>query len=126
MPDSAGAGKWRGGLGVVTELEFLDDGAEASIFGDGDLPSTAAFGLFGGGPGSVNEIDFTYHDGRVHRPHLKDLVSGIPRGTIYRQVAGGGGGYGDPHERPREDVRRDLRNGVISADAARELYGLDD
>jgi N-methylhydantoinase B len=126
MPDSAGAGKWRGGLGVITELEFLDEGAEASIFGDGDLPSTAAFGLFGGGPGSVNEIDFTYPDGRVHRPHLKDLVSGVPRGTVYRQVAGGGGGYGDPHERDRETVRRDLRNGVISADAARELYGLDD
>ena len=51
MPDSAGAGQWRGGLGVVTELEFLDDGAEASIFGDGDLPETAAFGLFGGGSG---------------------------------------------------------------------------
>lgn len=124
MPDSAGAGQWRGGLGVVTELEFLDDGAEASIFGDGDLPETAAFGLFGGGPGSINEVSFTYPDGSTHAPHLKDLVSNIPRGTVYRQVAGGGGGFGDPSQRPRERVREDLGNGVISEQAAGELYGL--
>ena len=41
-------------------------------------------------------------------------------------MAGGGGGYGDPRERDRETVRRDLRNGVISPDAARDLYGLDE
>jgi N-methylhydantoinase B len=126
MPDSAGAGRWRGGLGVVTELEFLDDGAEASIFGDGDLPETAAFGLFGGTSGSINEIHFTYPDGSVHRPRLKDLVSGIPRGTVYRQVAGGGGGYGNPRERDRETVLRDVRNGVVSVEVARELYGVSD
>ncbi|MCW2954331.1 MAG: hydantoinase B/oxoprolinase family protein [Conexibacter sp.] len=126
LPDSAGAGRWRGGLGVVTELEFLDDGAEASIFGDGDLPETAAFGILGGTAGSINEIQFTYPDGHVHRPRLKDLVSNIPRGTVYRQVAGGGGGYGDPAERPRERVRKDVRNGVVSAAQARALYGMTD
>ncbi|HEY4281346.1 MAG TPA: hydantoinase B/oxoprolinase family protein [Conexibacter sp.] len=123
-PDSAGAGRWRGGLGVVTELEFLDDGAEASIFGDGDRPDTAAFGTLGGSRGSVNEISFAYPDGRVLRPRLKDLVSGIPRGTVYRQVAGGGGGYGDPHTRPRDRVLRDVRNGVVSPEVAREQYGV--
>ena len=41
-------------------------------------------------------------------------------------ACGGGGGFGDPRERDRETVRRDLDNGVISADAARELYGLDE
>jgi N-methylhydantoinase B len=126
LPDSAGAGRWRGGLGVVTELEFLDDGAEASIFGDGDLPETAAFGILGGTAGSINEIQFTYPDGHVHRPRLKDLVSNIPRGTVYRQVAGGGGGYGDARDRPRERVLRDVRNGVVSAAQARELYGMTD
>jgi N-methylhydantoinase B len=124
QPGSAGAGQWRGGLGVVTELEFLDDDAEASVFGDGDRPDTAAFGLFGGTSGSVNEISFTYPDGRVHRPALKDLVSHIPRGTIYRQVAGGGGGYGDPRARPRERVLADVRNGVVGIDEAVARYGV--
>jgi N-methylhydantoinase B len=123
LPDSAGAGRWRGGLGVVTELEFLDDGAQASVFGDGDTPDTTAFGIRGGGPGSVNAIEFRYPDGRVHRPRLKDLVTAIPRGTVYRQLAGGGGGYGDPRERDREALAADVRAGVVSPAAARELYG---
>lgn len=123
LPDSAGAGRWRGGLGVVAELEFLDDGAQASVFGDGDTPDTTAFGIRGGGPGSVNAIEFRYPDGRVHRPRLKDLVTAIPRGTVYRQLAGGGGGYGDPRERDREALAADVRAGVVSPAAARELYG---
>jgi N-methylhydantoinase B/oxoprolinase/acetone carboxylase alpha subunit len=104
-PDSAGAGHWRGGLGVITELEFLDDDAQMSIFGDGDTEATSAFGILGGGSGSVNEITFTFPDGTVLRPRLKDLVSHIPRGTVYRQLAGGGGGYGDPRERDPERSR---------------------
>src|SRR6202042_3152344 len=54
-------------------LNAFKGGGGATLAAAGPLPSTAAFGLFGGGPGSVNEIDFTYPDGRVHRPHLKDL-----------------------------------------------------
>ena len=109
----------------MTEFEFLDDGAEASVFGDGDLPETAAFGIFGGGSGCVNEIEL--HLPRRHRPPPapEGPRLGIPRGTVYRQVAGGGGGYGDPRERDRETVGGDLRNGVITADAARELYGFE-
>lgn len=125
LPDSAGAGRWRGGLGVITELEFLDEGAQASIFGDGDTPETTAFGIHGGTSGSKNGIEFVYPDGRTHRPRLKDLVSNIPRGTIYRQIAGGGGGYGDARERDRDALAADVRAGVVSADAARELYGWD-
>ncbi len=125
LPDSAGPGRWRGGLGIVTELEFLDEGAQASIFGDGDTPETTAFGILGGGDGSTNEIEFRYPDGGVHRPRLKDLVSTIPRGTVYRQIAGGGGGYGDPRERDRAAVAADVRAGVVSAENAREFYGWD-
>ena len=47
----------------------------------------------------------------VVRPRLKDLVTDIPAGTVYRQVAGGGGGYGDPHERAGERVRQEVADG---------------
>ena len=70
---------------------------QASVFGDGGTPETAAFGILGGRSGSANEIELRYPDGTVQRPRLKDLVTDIPAGTVYRQVAGGGGGYGDPH-----------------------------
>jgi N-methylhydantoinase B len=48
----------------------------------------------------------------------------VPKGTVYHQLAGGGGGYGDPQERPAELVAREVRNGIVSARAAREVYGV--
>ena len=53
-------------------------------------------------------------DGEVRKLTSKDLVRGVPKGTLYVQHAGGGGGYGDPRLRPREKVREEVRNGVIS------------
>jgi N-methylhydantoinase B len=123
--DSAGPGQWRGGLGVETMFTFEDGGVQASVFGDGGTPETSAFGILGGGRGCPNEIEFRYPDGSTYRPHLKDLVSGIPAGTVYRQVAGGGGGYGDPHLRPVERVLAEARNGVISIKSARDDYGVE-
>ena len=118
-------GRWRGGLGVETVFTFEDGGVQASVFGDGGTPETAAFGILGGGRGCPNEVEFRYPDGTTYRPHLKDLVSGIPAGTVYRQVAGGGGGYGDPRERPVERVLEEARNGVISLESARTDYGVE-
>ena len=59
-------------------------------------------------------------------PRNKDLLTGVPKGTVYRQHAGGGGGYGDPHLRDRDTLRREVRDGVVSPQAARDLYGLAD
>ncbi|RQG90827.1 hydantoinase B/oxoprolinase family protein [Natrarchaeobius chitinivorans] len=122
--DSAGAGRWRGGLGVRTEFEFLADGVEASIFGDGDSTETAAPGLFDGLRGSPNALELEYPDGDTYEPELKELVGGIPKGTTWKQVAGGGGGYGNPLERPVETVAEDVRNGLISPEAAKSEYGV--
>ena len=58
------------------------------------------------------------------RPRLKDLVTGIPAGTHYRQVAGGGGGYGDPRARAADRVLRDVRDGYVTEAVAREVYGV--
>ncbi|MHB1810008.1 MAG: hydantoinase B/oxoprolinase family protein [Solirubrobacteraceae bacterium] len=121
-PDSAGEGRWRGGLGVETEFEFLSSGVIASVFGDGGTPQTAAFGILGGRSGAANEIELRYPDGRVLRPRLKDLVVDIPAGTVYKQRAGGGGGYGDPRQRAPERVLADVRAGYVSRERAREIY----
>ena len=57
-------------------------------------------------------------------PRNKDLIEGVPKGTVYYQVAQGGGGYGDPKARPAAQVAAEVKNGVVSLDAAREAYGV--
>jgi N-methylhydantoinase B len=120
--DSAGPGQWRGGLGVETVFKMGSDNTQLVIFGDGDVEP--AFGLFSGGDASLNSIWLEYPDGREHSPLSLDLITGVPSGTVYHQLAGGGGGYGNPHDRPAEVVCEEVRNGIISREAAREVYGV--
>ena len=123
-PDSAGAGRWRGGLGVETIIKFGGEKSKGVVFGDGVDEQTRAFGLFGGKVGSINEMEFRFPDGRRHKPKSKEIVPDIPGGTIMRQVAGGGGGYGEPYLRPAEHVVTEVKNGILSLNKAKEDYGI--
>jgi N-methylhydantoinase B len=116
LMDSAGAGKWRGGLGVETIIRIGADHTTMVVFGDGD--KAAPYGLFGGKSSILNKISLTYPDGTEKIPLSKDLIEDIPEGTIYYQIASGGGGYGDPKERDRELVAKDARDGVCSIENA--------
>jgi len=122
LTNSAGAGKFRGGLGVETRYRVGGEGTQLVTFGDGDVEP--AFGLDGGGDGTLNKIELHYPDDRVYATTSKDLVTDIPSGTLYVQEAGGGGGYGSPFERPAQRVREEVKNGIVSIDAARRLYGV--
>src|SRR5690606_40407235 len=104
LTGSAGAGQWRGGLGVETIFEIGSDDTQLVTFGDGDFEP--AFGLFGGRNAGLNFIRLHYPDGRTVVPKNKDLITGVPKGTVYHQVASGGGGCGDPPKRhPRVPAR---------------------
>jgi N-methylhydantoinase B len=72
----------------------------------------------------LNKIELRYPDGRVSRTTTKDLVSDVPAGTLYLQHAGGGGGYGPPGERSARKVQEEVRDGIISLQTARDLYGV--
>lgn len=120
--DSAGAGKWRGGLGVKTEIEMGGENVRLITFGDGDVE--ASRGTKGGREGTLNVIKLHYPEGEDYTCTTKDMVTGVPPGTLYYQEAGGGGGWGDPSERPAGKVLADVRNGVVSPEAARRDYGV--
>ncbi len=122
LTNSGGVGKWRGGLGVETNIKMGGDNATMVVFGDGDVEQN--YGLFGGKGSVLNSISLTYPDGKEHVPMSKDIVEGIPDGTIYKQIAGGGGGYGNPKERDRDSVKLDLLNEVITEEQAVNEYGL--
>jgi len=120
--DSAGAGKWRGGLGVETKFIIGSDNTKVVTFGDGDVEP--AFGVHGGKEGTLNKIELQYPDGNIYKCLSKDLIENVPKGTVYFQQAGGGGGYGNPFERPVEKVLNDVKNGVVSVKKAEKDYGV--
>lgn len=122
--DSAGAGQWRGGLGIETEILLEGDAMTGIAFGDGIEEEAKAFGLFGGGVGSLNKLTLNYPDGACHAPKSKEIVRGITKGAVFRQTAGGGGGYGDPLKRDAELVRQEVANQTLSVERARDVYGV--
>jgi len=120
LKDSAGAGKWGGGLGVETKIKLGGEGTKMVVFGDGhEMPP---YGLFGGKESILNKISLLYPDGKEKVSLSKDIVNDIPDGTVYHQIAGGGGGYGNPIERDIAKVASDVRNEICSAKNAKENY----
>ena len=120
--DSPGAGRYRGGLGIITKFRIGSEDTNVVTFGDGDVEP--AFGLFGGKDSNLNKIELIYPDGKVYQTTSKDLIEQVPEGTIWSQAAGGGGGYGDPFLRPADKVAEEVRNGIISRVTARIDYGV--
>ena len=122
LTDSAGAGKWRGGLGVETKIKLGGEGTKMVVFGDGhEVPP---YGLFGGKESILNKISLLYPDGKEKVPFSKDIVNDIPDGTVYYQIASGGGGYRNPKERDIAKVASDVRNEICSVKNAKENYGV--
>lgn len=124
VTDSGGAGRWRGGLGVETIFKIYGEEVTGVVFGDGVDQEARAFGLFGGKEGSLNEMKFIYPDGKIYYPKSKEIIKEIPSGTVFHEIAGGGGGYGDPFQRPVEKVLKDVRNGFVSIEKAKDDYGV--
>jgi N-methylhydantoinase B len=120
--DSAGAGQWRGGLGVETKFKIGGENTKVVVFGDGDIEP--GFGLFKGKSGTLNKIVLTYPDNKVYQTTSKDLIEDVPEGTILFQQAGGGGGYGDPYLRPAKKVLEEVRNEIISLEKSKSDYGI--
>lgn len=124
LPDSAGPGRWRGGLGTDTAFRIDGENVTAVAFGDGIEPGAEAFGLFGGGPGALNRAVLRAPDGTERVAKSKEILRGIAKGTTLLQTAGGGGGYGEPFERPAELVAEEVHDGLISPEAAARDYGV--
>jgi N-methylhydantoinase B len=120
--DSGGAGRFRGGLGILRDMRLLANNASASL--RSARQRFPAPGMAGGQPGGLGA--FIQNPGTASETRLGLTTSGTPlaNGDVLRIVSPGGGGYGDPRERDPEAVKRDLIEGKISENAAREIYGL--
>jgi N-methylhydantoinase B len=124
LPDSAGAGEWRGGLGTISRWRFYGIDELGVTIGDDAASEGAdpAPGLFGGEPAGLNELRLHFPDGTVKDWGSKEIVRQIPAGTVCEARNGGGGGYGDPRRRDAARVFAEVRDGLLSPDKARTSY----
>lgn len=123
-PDSAGAGEWRGGMGTAYRFRVDAPGIAAANFGGGNRPETAPFGLQGGHPAPPHELRLVKASGDVIPVDAESFYD-LGEGDVYEIYESGGGGYGDPRRRPVEKVAADVRDGVVSPEQARAVYGVE-
>lgn len=122
--DSAGAGRWRGGLGPVFELEVLDHDADLVLWGVGTkYPPVGLLGAASSGGEVKLARRYLIADGRETELPPHGIVP-ISAGQRLRTCPAGGGGVGSALERELESVVADVANGLVSVDAAREEYGV--
>jgi N-methylhydantoinase B len=122
VTDSGGAGRYRGGCGIVREYEILAEEAVLAVRIDSvKIPPWGIAGGMSGGTGRA-----VINAGTAQERVIEPLSDGtrVKRGDILRIETGGGGGYGHPFDRPAEAVMEDVRGGFVSTEAARRHYGV--
>jgi N-methylhydantoinase B len=117
-PDSGGPGRWRGGLGQVMEIEGKDQ-QPFNVLAMFDRVHHPPKGRNGGDEGVAGRVSLV--SGKKLRVKGEQA---IPRGDRLRLELPGGGGFGNPYHREPERVLDDLKDGLISSDAATTSYGV--
>jgi N-methylhydantoinase B len=119
--DSGGPGRYRGGLGYEKHIRMLRDAHFMSI---ADRSILSCWGVAGGRAGRPFSV--TIDPGGPGEREVDALADAEPvrAGEVIRIRTTGGGGWGDPLDRPVVDVLRDLRWGKVSVDGARADYGV--
>jgi N-methylhydantoinase B len=118
IPDSGGAGKFRGALGLRRDIRFLVD--EVSFARYGDSQEFPPHGLFGGKPGAPGRFILNPDTDNIR---LKSKgISTLKLNDVVSLRLPGGGGYGNPLERDFSLIERDVRDGKVTIERAREDY----
>lgn len=119
--DSGGAGRWRGGCGSEKVFELLR--GEITVTYRGERHTTRPWGLAGGGAATTSTAAIERADG-THEVTPSKATLHLRAGDQLDVRIGGGGGYGDPLERPAEAVAADVRDGYTSRPRAEVAYGV--
>ena len=120
--DPGGEGRRRGGKGVVLDYRVTSD--EAFLTFSATRTRVRPWGAADGREGSLNEAVILRADGSRER---HTMVTGlrVAHGETIRVKTATGGGYGPPAERDPAALARDLRNGFVTAEQAREVFGVE-
>lgn len=118
--DTEGAGRFRGAPSA--EVEYGPVGTTLSVAYGTDGSQRPAMGVRGGTAGGLSQHFRRTVDGTMQPLPAQGIIQ-LADGETVVSVTAGGGGYGDPKDRPRDDVARDVAEGWITAERAREVYG---
>jgi N-methylhydantoinase B len=120
---AAGAGRYRGGLGLVREYKIMCDKAElTATFGRHVYPPWGGSGGKDGSPNGVSVIPAEQSEPVLWRGKLARYA--LNKGDVVRLVTGVGGGYGDPLTRDPDMVLQDVKNEMLTIENARALYAV--
>jgi N-methylhydantoinase B len=121
LPDSGGAGRFRGA--PASELIYGPTSADMQVFYFADFAEHAPAGVLGGAAGAAALAERVESDGsRTPLAPIGDTL--LAPGEYIRGLEAGGGGYGDPRTRDVERVLHDVVEGWVTLEAAREVYGV--
>jgi N-methylhydantoinase B len=117
-----GEGAHRGGRGIVVEYRVRNDGCffTCAYTRNKHLP----WAVDGGREGSPNVAEIIRTDGTVEEYAVVTALT-VNEGDVIRIHTGTGGGYGDPRRREADAIAADVKNGLITPERAREVYGRD-
>jgi N-methylhydantoinase B len=123
--DSAGPGEWRGGCGLVHEVEALEHRMTAVVWGEGrKYPASSVGGAQAARPEQkVGRVELVRSDGSVEEI-ARNCIVVLEPGDRFVTRSAGGGGVGNPSARPPEMVGADVAEGFVSVAGAREEYGV--
>ena len=119
IPNSGGAGQWRGGCGIRKDIELLNSRAVFSHLGDRHV--FEPYGIFGGKAGALAE-SILNPQGKGEQLHSKETRE-IKQGDVLSFRLSGAGGYGPPEKRDRQAIADDIADGYVTREAAQRDYG---
>ncbi|MFN0168239.1 MAG: hydantoinase B/oxoprolinase family protein [Bryobacteraceae bacterium] len=120
IPDSEGAGRYRGGLGVRRDWTFRGHPATLTVFSDNR--KFAPWGLFGGASASPSR--YILNPDAEPRELPSKITLHLAPDSVISYRTPGGGGYGPAHERDPRKVLEDVLDGKVSVERARSAYGV--
>ena len=119
-PEPGGEGEFTGGRGLKLEYRIRTD--NGFLTAGYTRSKIKPWSLEGGEEGSGNFVEVIKTDGSLER---YSFVSGLTvnKDDVIRVITSSGGGYGDPKKRDPQKIAADIKNGVLSAERAKEVYG---
>jgi N-methylhydantoinase B len=119
VPDSGGAGRWRGGLSLLREYELLENATVIRRYDKSRFPPA---GMAGGHAGCGARFVIKLGTAQEHATPSSGRYE-MQAGERFLLQSAAGGGYGDPRERDAAALSRDVAEGYVSAEGAKKDYG---